>query len=81
MESMDNLVLIRVAAALQAGLDGAVLRDLQEESRQRFRLIFDREAGPATLIVSLRPEQPWAGRPAGLGEVNKEVLWFTALMY
>jgi predicted ribosome quality control (RQC) complex YloA/Tae2 family protein len=61
---VDNLVLIRVAAALDASLRGAVLRDLREEAPARFRLVFEAARGPRSVLISLRAERPWIGRPA-----------------
>jgi predicted ribosome quality control (RQC) complex YloA/Tae2 family protein len=61
---VDNLVLIRVADALDRRLRHAGLRDVLEELGYRFRLIFDSSEGTATLLISLRPEDPWIGRPA-----------------
>ena len=61
---MDNLALIRVAAALDATLRGAVLRDLRLEAPARFRLVFEAAGGFRSIVASLRPERPWIGRPA-----------------
>jgi predicted ribosome quality control (RQC) complex YloA/Tae2 family protein len=60
---VDNLVLVRVAAALEASLAGAVLRDLREEAPGRIRLAFEAAERPRTVVVCLRPEEPWIGRP------------------
>ena len=60
---MDNLVLIRVAAALTGDLSGAVLRQLREETRARYRLVFERPGKPASTVVSLDSRRPWIGRP------------------
>jgi len=62
---LDNLVLIRVAAALRTSLARAVLRDVKEESRHRSRWIFELPQGTRSVLISLRPELPWIGRPAG----------------
>jgi predicted ribosome quality control (RQC) complex YloA/Tae2 family protein len=62
---LDNLVLIRVAAALRDSLARAVLRDVKEESRHRSRWIFDLPQGTRSVLISMRPELPWIGRPAG----------------
>ncbi len=61
---MDNLVLIRVAAAIAPAIEGAVLRDFHEDSPQRFRLVFEGGGHAASLVVSLDPVLPWIGRPA-----------------
>lgn len=65
---MDNLVLIRVTAALDERLARSVLRDLREESLHRFRLIFEGRDRTRSVLVSLRPELPWIGRPVGRWE-------------
>ena len=62
---MDNLVLIRVAAALHEELARAILRDVREDPPHRLRLIFDGPGRVHSVAVSLRPELPWIGRPAG----------------
>ncbi|MBZ5640871.1 MAG: NFACT RNA binding domain-containing protein [Acidobacteriia bacterium] len=61
---MDNLVLIRVAAVLGPALRGTLLREIREESSQRFRLVFEGEDRAATVLLSLDPVHPWVGRPA-----------------
>jgi len=61
---MDNLVLLRVAAVLSRVLERGVLEDVGAEGLHRFRLGFATERGRATLVVSLRPELPWIGRPS-----------------
>jgi predicted ribosome quality control (RQC) complex YloA/Tae2 family protein len=60
---MDNLVLIRVAATLGTGLRGFVLREIREESYQRFRLVFEGDVHPAAVVISLDPVLPWLARP------------------
>jgi predicted ribosome quality control (RQC) complex YloA/Tae2 family protein len=60
---VDNLVLIRVAAALDRELRQVVLREAREEGRHRFRLLFAGERRVHSVLVSLRPELPWIGRP------------------
>ena len=60
---MDNLVLVRVAAALETSLAGAVLRDLREEAPGRIRLTFEAAERPRTVVACLRPDEPWIGRP------------------
>ncbi len=62
---MDNLVLFQVAADLHRSLSGAVLREVREEDRHRFRLLLDHPDGNRSLLISVRPEAPWIGRPAG----------------
>jgi len=62
---LDNLVLIRVAEALGASLGRSVLRDVRDESHHRSRWIFEVPEGTRSLLISLRPELPWIGRPAG----------------
>lgn len=62
---MDNLVLIRVAAALHLPFRRALLRELREEATGRFRLIFEIETRTDSIVVSIRPDLPWIGRPAG----------------
>ena len=61
---MDNLVLIRVAAALAASLDRAVVREVRDEPPHRMRLLFEAPEGLRSVLISLRPELPWIGRPA-----------------
>ena len=60
---MDNLVLIRVTADLDAALRRAVLEEIGGEGVHRYRLSFRTVDGRATVLVSLRPELPWIGRP------------------
>lgn len=62
---MNNLVLVRVVAALNSAFAGAVLRDVRQDDSHRFRLVFDLGERGGSLLVSLRPEMPWIGRPAG----------------
>ena len=62
---MDNLVLIRVVRHLRRSLERTALADLREESSHRFRLLFTGETGQRTVLISLRPELPWIGRPVG----------------
>lgn len=62
---MDNLVLIRVTAALRTSLTRSVLRDVKDESHHRTRWIFEVPEGMRSVLISLRPELPWIGRPAG----------------
>jgi predicted ribosome quality control (RQC) complex YloA/Tae2 family protein len=62
---MDNLVLFQVAADLNGSLTGSVLREAREEDLHRFRLLFEHPDGNRSLLVSMRPESPWIGRPAG----------------
>lgn len=62
---MDNLVLIRVAAALDGQLAGAVFGDCREESAHRYRMLFRRDDRTVSVLVSLKPELPWIGRPQG----------------
>ena len=61
---MDNLVLIRAAAAIAPAVQGTVLRDVLEDSPQRFRLVFEGDGRAATFVISLDPVLPWIGRPA-----------------
>jgi predicted ribosome quality control (RQC) complex YloA/Tae2 family protein len=65
---MDNLVLIRTAAAIGSTIRGAVLREIREESTQRFRLVFEGEDRAEALVVSLDPVLPWIGRPCARWE-------------
>src|SRR5262252_1209837 len=60
---MDNLVLIRVAQDAVRSLVGASLESFRQESEHRFRLTFGGRDEPAALVVSMRPELPWIGRP------------------
>jgi predicted ribosome quality control (RQC) complex YloA/Tae2 family protein len=69
---VDNLVLIRVAAAIGEGFSGAVLRDVRMEGLHRWRLVFEQNARGVSLIVSLRPELPWIGRPMGRWEGSSQ---------
>lgn len=62
---MDNLVLIRVAASLGQELSGAVLRELRQEPPHRWRLVFVKADQSRSIVVSLRAEAPWIGRPHG----------------
>jgi predicted ribosome quality control (RQC) complex YloA/Tae2 family protein len=61
---VDNLVLIRVAAALSRSLVGSVFQDAHQDG-PRFRLIFLASERPRTIAISLEPDRPWVGRPAG----------------
>jgi predicted ribosome quality control (RQC) complex YloA/Tae2 family protein len=65
---MDNLVLIRVAAALGASLSGTVLKECREESYERYRLVFEGAEHPFAVLISLDPVLPWIGRPCGRWE-------------
>ncbi len=60
---MDNLVLTSVSAGLGADLRGAFLAAIGQETPHRFRLRFDQSSRAVSLVVSLRPELPWIGRP------------------
>lgn len=62
---MDNLVLLRATAALDAAIRDAVLDELRQESAHRFRLRFSALSRDVTVVISLRPELPWIGRPPG----------------
>ncbi len=64
-------MLISVAAALRRTLRQAVVREVRGESRHRFRIIFDSAGGTASVVISLKPELPWIGRPAGSWEGPK----------
>jgi predicted ribosome quality control (RQC) complex YloA/Tae2 family protein len=68
---LDNLVLIGVARALRRTLRQAVVREVRGESRHRFRIIFDSAGGVASVVISLKPELPWIGRPTGRWEGPK----------
>jgi predicted ribosome quality control (RQC) complex YloA/Tae2 family protein len=61
---MDNLVLIRVAAALDGDLRATVLDEVRSDGLHRYRLAFHEGDRRRTVVVSLRPELPWIGRPA-----------------
>ena len=61
---MDNLVLASAARELGSVCAGAPLEDLRQESATRFRLRFAREASGVSLVVSVRAEIPWLGRPS-----------------
>lgn len=61
---MDNLVLASVVSELSRDWTGGVLDELRQESSNRFRLRFARGGSTGTLVVSLRPERPWIGRPS-----------------
>ena len=61
---MDNLVLASVAWDLAAAWTGSLLEDLRHESDARFRLRFALPRGGGSIVVSLRPEAPWVGRPS-----------------
>jgi predicted ribosome quality control (RQC) complex YloA/Tae2 family protein len=60
---MDNLVLIRVASALDDDLRASVLEDVRGEGLHRYRIIFRKEDRRRTVLLSLRPELPWIGIP------------------
>jgi predicted ribosome quality control (RQC) complex YloA/Tae2 family protein len=62
--TVDNLVLIRVAAALDRELARAALREVREESHHRLRLLFAGERRGHSILVSLRPELPWLAHPS-----------------
>jgi predicted ribosome quality control (RQC) complex YloA/Tae2 family protein len=74
---MDNLVLIQVTRDLTR-LEGAVLNQVREEDLHRFRLLFTHEDGLRSILVSVRPEMPWIGRPAGRWEGPKRSSRFAA---
>ncbi|HJQ96660.1 MAG TPA: NFACT family protein, partial [Candidatus Polarisedimenticolaceae bacterium] len=61
---MDNLVLASVAQELGSVWAGAVLEDLRQESASRFRLRFALDASGASVVISVRAEMPWIGRPS-----------------
>jgi len=61
---MDNLVLIRVAAALDDDLRATVLEEVRGDGLHRYRLGFRKGDRRRTVVVSLRPELPWIGSPA-----------------
>jgi predicted ribosome quality control (RQC) complex YloA/Tae2 family protein len=61
---MDNLVLIRVAAALDDDLRATVLEEVRSDGLHRYRLAFRKEDRRRSVLVSLRPELPWVGSPA-----------------
>ena len=58
---MDNLVLIRVAEVLHCSIDGSMLRDLRQESENRFRLILERDERSTSVVISIEPAGPWIG--------------------
>lgn len=62
---MDNLVLFQVVNDLHSSLSGSVLRETREEDVHRFRLLFEHPDGNRSLLISMRPDSPWIGRPAG----------------
>jgi predicted ribosome quality control (RQC) complex YloA/Tae2 family protein len=63
---MDPLVLIRVAAVLAQSLQASIVEDFRQEAARRYRLVLRTpEDKKASIAVSLRPELPWIGRPAG----------------
>jgi predicted ribosome quality control (RQC) complex YloA/Tae2 family protein len=62
---MDNLVLNRVVPALDSALRGTALQELRGEGLHRYRLAFRTEERWGSVVISLRPEMPWLGRPAG----------------
>lgn len=62
---MDNLVLIRVASALDRLVAGSTLVGFREEPPERFRLVFESPARRSSVVVSLDPVDPWIGRSAG----------------
>jgi len=59
---VDNLVLTRVAREASAELTGSILVEFGQQSRERFRLVFDTPEGRRAFIVSMNPERPWLGR-------------------
>jgi len=61
---LDNLVLTRLAFDLSGELPGTILEECRQESGDRFRLIFASAGTRVPLVVSLRPDRPWIGRPA-----------------
>ncbi len=65
---MDNLVLLRVAAAIAPAAEGSVLLEVREDSPQRYRLVFEGAGRPLRLVISLDPTLPWLGRPASRWE-------------
>jgi predicted ribosome quality control (RQC) complex YloA/Tae2 family protein len=65
---MDNLVLTLVTRDLHRALRGAILRHLLQEGQHRFRLRLERGERGLAVLISLRPEMPWIGRPTGRWE-------------
>lgn len=68
---MDNLILIRAAVDLHRSLAGAFFRDVLQEAPHRFRLRLERAGDRFSVAISLRPELPWIGRPAGRPDRSK----------
>jgi len=62
---VDNLVLVRVAAALAAEIEGSLLVHVGEETETRFRLVFESGGRRIGVTASLHPVLPWIGRPPG----------------
>ena len=62
---MNNLVLQRVAATLDASIRGALVRGLTEEGPWRVRLdLRTGEGRDVCLTYCIRPESPWMARPS-----------------
>ena len=60
---MDNLVLIRVVADLNRVLARAVLSGVRSDGPHRYSLRFENADRGFAILISLRPERPWLGRP------------------
>jgi len=60
---MDNVVLTRVAAALDRDLRQAVVSAVRSESVSRIRFVLIRDEHPRVFVVSLDGRAPWIGRP------------------
>jgi len=62
---VDHLVLIRVTSVLAARLEGSALTAIREELGFRIRMRFESGERGTSVLLSLRPEDPWIGRPRG----------------
>ncbi len=65
---MDNLVLIRVVADLNRVVARGVLRGVRSEGPHRYSLRFEKADRGFAVVISLRPELPWLGRPVVRGK-------------
>jgi predicted ribosome quality control (RQC) complex YloA/Tae2 family protein len=72
---MDNVVLTRVAVALDHDLKQSVVSAVRSESASRYRFVLVRDDRPRVFVVSLDGRAPWIGRPvhrAPRGKIHRD---------
>lgn len=70
---MDAWVLARVAASLDARSRGATVQRVDLDLLGRIRFVLSDVERVSTWLVSIHPERPWIGRPAGPVPLAKHV--------